>query len=267
MKDILAAFPAQETEDIIREASKIMLEADKHRMHVEKKEGAANFVTEYDVKVQRFLQEKFSALIPGCSFLAEEEGESENPLSEGYTFVIDPIDGTTNFMFGRRASCICVGVFYNRERIYGAVYDPYTDRFFSAKVGQGAYCNGQRIFAANREPSFGIAYVGSAPYDREKLGRVVAETAYELLNHFADFRRVGSAALEICSVACGEADLYCEPILSPWDHAAAGLILLEAGGIMSDYHGDPLQFTARSSVIASTKASYETAFQILKEMI
>ena len=102
MKDILAAFPAQETEDIIREASKIMLEADKHRMRVEKKEGAANFVTEYDVKVQRFLQEKFSALIPGCSFLAEEEGESENPLSEGYTFVIDPIDGTTNFMFGRQ---------------------------------------------------------------------------------------------------------------------------------------------------------------------
>ena len=256
MKDLLAGFPAQEIENIIREAAKIMLEADSHRMHIEQKAGAANFVTEYDVKVQRFLQEQFSALIPGCSFLAEEEGESENP-----------IDGTTNFMFGRRASCICVGVFYNKERIYGAVYDPYTDRFFSAKAGQGAYCNGKKISVSEREPSFGIAYVGSAPYDREKLGRVVAEATYELLMRFADLRRIGSAALEICSVACGEADLYCEPILSPWDHAAAGLILTEAGGIMSDFHGEPLQYTERSSVIASTKTSYETALNVLKGMI
>ena len=267
MKDLLTSFPEKKIEEIIREASKIMLEADSHRMHIEQKAGAANFVTEYDVKVQRFLQEQFSALVPGCSFLAEEEGESENPLGEGYTFVIDPIDGTTNFMFGRRASCICVGVFYNKERIYGAVYDPYTDRFFSAKAGQGAYCNGKKISVSEREPSFGIAYVGSAPYDREKLGRVVAEATYELLMRFADLRRIGSAALEICSVACGEADLYCEPILSPWDHAAAGLILTEAGGIMSDFHGEPLQYTERSSVIASTKTSYETALNVLKGMI
>ena len=135
MKDILKSFPAEEVEMIIRKASEIMLEADNHRMHIEKKEGAANFVTEYDVKVQRFLEAEFSALLPGCGFLAEEEGESENPLGDGCTFVIDPIDGTTNFMFGRRASCISVAVFYNRQALYGAVYDPYADRFYSGGAG------------------------------------------------------------------------------------------------------------------------------------
>ncbi len=267
MQDILSVFPDREVEEIIREASKIMLEADNHRMRVEKKDGAANFVTEYDVKVQRFLEEKFTALLPGCGFLAEEEGENENPLGDGYTFIIDPIDGTTNFMFGRRASCISVGVFYNRQALYGAVYDPYADRFYSAKAGQGAYLNGERIFTADRDPSVGIAYIGSAPYYREKTGRIIAETTYEILMHFGDIRRLGSAALEICSIASGEADVYCEPILSPWDHAAAGLILKEAGGIVTDYHGDPLGYNGPSSVLAATKASYDTAQNLLKGMV
>ena len=92
-------------EEVIRDAAKIMHEADSARqMQIERKSGTANFVTEYDVRVQRFLEERLSLLLPGCAFLAEEEGEGENPLLDGYTFIIDPIDGTTNFMLGRRAS-------------------------------------------------------------------------------------------------------------------------------------------------------------------
>ena len=153
-------------EETIRDAASIMREAESAReMNIERKCGTANFVTEYDVKVQRFLEERFSKILPGCSFLAEEEGEDKKPIGDGYTFIIDPIDGTMNFMLGRRASCISVGLLKNKAQIYGAVYDPYADKFYSAVRGEGAFCNGKPIHTADREPSTALASIGTAPYN------------------------------------------------------------------------------------------------------
>ena len=117
-------LPDGNIEKIIRDGAKIMLEADGHRLSVKQKSGTANFVTEYDVKVQHYLENEFSKLIPDCSFLAEEEDDSKNKIGEGYTFVIDPIDGTTNFMMGRRASCISVALLKNHKTVFGAIFDP-----------------------------------------------------------------------------------------------------------------------------------------------
>lgn len=260
-------LPDGSIEKIIREAAKIMLSADADRLQVKQKDGSANFVTEYDVKVQHFLQNEFSALIPGCAFLAEEEGESENPLSDAYTFIIDPIDGTTNFMLGRRASCISVALLKDQKPVYGAVYDPYSDRYYSAMPGKGAFCNEQPIHVSNRPAFAGVALLGSAPYQKERTGRAVAEIAYELLMQFADLRRIGSAALEICSVACGEAESYCEPILSPWDFAACSLILTEAGGRVTDFNGNPIRYDHPTPVLAATSTVYDTILSIVKDKI
>lgn len=262
-----ACLPTQEIEVIIRDAAKLMLEADSARLNVQHKSGSANFVTEFDVKVQRFLQEHFSALLPGCCFLAEEEGESENPLSDDYTFIIDPIDGTTNFMLGRRASCISVALLKDKQTVYAAVYDPYADRYYSAMPEKGAFCNGQPIHVSNREPKMSLALIGTAPYYKDTLARTVTDLIYDLLMNFGDIRRVGSAALDICSVACGEAEAYLEPILSPWDYAAGALILTEAGGIITDFSGEPLTFDKPHSLLCGTPTAYDTARAIAKDKL
>ena len=260
-------LPDGSIEKIIHDGAKLMMEAEGHRLKIKQKAGTANFVTEYDVKVQHFLEKAFSDLVPGCAFLAEEEGESENPLGDAYTFVIDPIDGTTNFMLGRRASCISVALLKNKEVVYGGILDPYNNRYYSAARGKGAYCNRRPISVSDRAPSVGIAGLGTSPYNRDTMGRPVAEIAYELLMHFGDLRRIGSAALEICAVACGESDAYCEPILSPWDFAAGALILTEAGGVACDFNGKSLSFAAPTSVLATTPTAKAAALEALKNKI
>lgn len=254
-------------EKIIREAAKIMLEADAHRLNVKQKAGTANFVTEYDVRVQRCLEAAFTELLPGCSFLAEEEGEGENPIGSGYTFVIDPIDGTTNFMLGRRASAISVGLFKDGAPLCAAVYDPYADRYFSAAAGKGAYCNHKPIHVSTREPAVAIISLGTAPYYSETMARPVAEITYGLLTTFGDIRRVGSAAMDLCEVACGELDGFVEPILSPWDFAAGMLIVAEAGGIVTDFKGCALTGDKPGSVLAASPNTYDKIRGVVKDSI
>ena len=263
----LTALPIKEIEAAMYDAAKIMLEADSRRLGVQTKSGSANFVTEYDVKVQRFLQERFSALIPDCRFLAEEEGENENPLGDDLTFIIDPIDGTTNFMLGRRASCISVALFKDKKAVYAAILDPYADRLYSAKVGCGAFCNGQPIHVSDRDPKLSLALIGTAPYYKDTLAKTVVDLIYDLLMHFGDIRRVGSAALDICSVACGEAEAFLEPVLSPWDFAAGALILTEAGGIITDFDGHPLTFDKPHSLLCASPTAYETARKIAENRL
>ena len=265
--EVTAQIPTEEIEQIIRDAADIMLEADAHRLHVKQKAGTANFVTEYDVRVQRFLEEKLSALMPDATFLAEEEGEGDNPVGDGYTFVIDPIDGTMNFMLGRRASCISVALLKNKKPVYGAIYDPYADRYYAALAGDGAYCNHQKISVSDREPAVAIASLGTSPYHRDTMLEPVTEITRGLLTHFGDIRRIGSAALELCAVACGELDVYCEPTLFPWDFAAGMLILSEAGGTVTDFDGNELCAYTCSSVLATTPASFDTALGVVKGKI
>ena len=257
-------FPDESFERVMREGARIMLEADTHRLEIKQKDGVANFVTEYDVKVQRFLEDAFRALIPGCEFLAEEDGDSDHVIGDAYTFVIDPIDGTTNFMLGRRASCISVALLKNKKAVFGAVYDPYADRYYSAMPHLGAYCNHRPIRVSERAPAAGVASLGTSPYQRDVTARPVSEIAYELLMRFGDIRRIGSAALEICAVACGELDAYCEPILSPWDFAAGQLILTEAGGVSCDFSGNPLTFASPTSVVATTPTAKEAVLAAVK---
>ena len=259
-------IPEAQIEALIRNAGRIMRRVpDEVRNNPESKEGSSNFVTAYDVKVQEFLKKGLAELFPDATFFAEEDGESRRSLGAGYTFIIDPIDGTTNFMCGYNTSAVSVGLLLDGEPIFGAIYDPYRDEFFSAVKGQGAFCNGRPIRVSDRPVARGIVGIGAAPYRKDTLADTMLSMTGELFAAFADFRRSGSAALDICHVACGRLDAFCEPVLSPWDFAAGTVILREAGGVSTDFAGNPLTLSAPSSCVFGSRAAHGTALDICRK--
>ncbi len=252
-------------ERIMRTAGELMRHVpDEVRDHPETKEGSANFVTAYDVRVQEMLKEALADLFPGAHFFAEEDGESRAAIGAGYTFIIDPIDGTTNFMCGYNTSAISVGLLYDAVPIFGGVYDPYRDEYFSAIRGGGATCNGVPVRVSTRPAGRAIVAIGSAPYHKARLSAPMLEMTGELFSAFADFRRSGSAAIDICHVAAGRLDAFCEPILSPWDYAGGSVILAEAGGLATNFSGDPLDMGAPSSCVFGSPAVHETALAVCR---
>ncbi len=252
-------------ERIMRTAGELMRHVpDEVRNHPATKEGSVNFVTAYDVRVQEQLQADLSALFPGAHFFAEEDGESRATIGAGYTFIIDPIDGTTNFICGYNTSAISVGLLCDAVPVFGAVYDPYRNEYFSATRGGGATCNGAPIRVSTRPAGRAIVSIGSAPYHKARLAAPMLEMTGELFAAFADFRRSGSAALDICHVAAGRLDAFCEPILSPWDYAGGSVILTEAGGIATSFTGEPLDMGAPSSCVFGSAAVHGTALSVCR---
>ena len=253
---ILAAM--RECGAIIRNAHAV--ESNAASIHV--KPGSANFVTEYDVKVQEILIEKLSAILPEAAFFAEEKDNAAETARQGLCFVIDPIDGTTNFIHDYKASSISVGLLQDSEPVYGAVYDPYRDELFTAFTGMGAYLNGERISVSNRPLALALVCFGASPYDKEKLAPASFALAKEVFMQCADIRRSGSAAIDMCGVACGRADAFFEPKLSPWDYMASAVIIKEAGGLLCRFNGEPVSFEKPNSVCCVNKAASEELLKI-----
>jgi myo-inositol-1(or 4)-monophosphatase len=245
---------------IIKEAGTIILQAQVTNEDVNSKSGRANFVTAYDVKVQRFLYEELSKRFPGIDFLGEED-ETHKGLPGTDCFIIDPIDGTTNFIFDQKHSCISVGFMKNNEIIAGVVYDPYQNELFTAEKGKGAHLNGEPLKIKNISLEDGIVAFGTSPYYREKADETFALTR-KLYDKSLDVRRSGSAALDLCYVAASRYALFFEYLLSPWDYAAASLILSEAGGRISTIEKHKLTLTTPCSVIAANPIAFEEFSQI-----
>ncbi len=254
-----------ELETIIRAAGDLMRAVpDEVRDNPTEKAGSANFVTAYDVAVQEQLKRALARLFPEAAFFAEEDGESRTTLGAGYTFIIDPIDGTTNFMCGYNTSAVSVGLLEDGEPVFGAVYDPYRDEYFMAVAGGGATCNGKAIRVSARPVGRAIVSVGSAPYQKSFLAPTTMAMTADLFASFADFRRSGSAALDICYVAAGRTDAYCEPILAPWDFAAGSLILAEAGGLATNFRGEPLVQGRPNACVFGSPAGHPVALAVCR---
>ncbi len=241
--------------EIAKEAGKIILSAHNQENAVTAKEGKKNFVTKYDVAVQEFLFTELGKAFPEAEFVGEE-GES-NLESNAWRFIIDPIDGTTNFMQDYRCSCISVALCEENSIIAGVVYNPYTNENFSAEKGKGAYLNGERISVSTRPLSDGLALFGTSPYHPENTDETFA-LLRKVFDYSRDIRRSGSAAYDICMVACGRCEVFFEKELQPWDVAAGTLILTEAGGIAENYQGNEIDFSRPQDVIfANPKAIKE----------
>lgn len=220
----------------VKEASVIMMEA--HGIIAEAKSGKRDVVTEYDRKIQLFLESRLRERAPGAEFFCEEMGHSCD-LNAAHVFIIDPIDGTMNFVHGMHSSCISVG--YARYGIpsVGVVYDPYMDELFSAVLGGGAALNGAPIHASEAPLSDTLLSFGSSPYNPE-LADATFTMLRRLYTNCLDIRRCGSAALDLCSVAAGRVGAYFEMQLSLWDYAAGLLIVQEAGGTVTHVDGSPV---------------------------
>ena len=244
-KDVLNAIIAAQ-----KEAAALILQA--HGVLAETKTGHRDVVTEYDRRVQELLMDRLSAAVPGAVFFCEEN-EQQGDLKAEHVFIIDPIDGTMNFVRGFHHSAISVA--YMRSGVIRAasVYNPYAEECFSALSGEGAWCNGRPIHAGALPLSESVVCCGTAPYSPQ-----LADSTFALMKKAflasLDIRREGSAALDMCSAAAGRAGVYFEPTVSLWDIAAGLLLVQEAGGVCCRLDGSPVPLDgSKTSILAGGK--------------
>ena len=242
---------AQQAIAIVEQAGELICSIP--RPHVYTKEGHANFVTEADMASQRFLIEHLSPLLPEAHFFAEEQ--EENKMAPGWNWVIDPIDGTTNFIRGYRPSSISVGLVKDGVGMLGIVLDPFAGELFSAVKGGGAFRNGEPIHVADIPLENALVAFGTAPYYQELKDATFA-VAKELGVRCGDLRRSGSAAVDLCHLAAGQLDGFFELRLSPWDYAASTVILQEAGSVTGTAPGQAFTFEEKQPFLAGTPAVY-----------
>lgn len=253
---------AWQAEKIVKQAGALVRGLAHPRVYT--KEGHANFVTEADLAAQKFLTQGLAPLLPGAHFFAEEQ--KENRLSPGFNWIIDPIDGTTNFMRGYRPWAISVGLVEDGRGVLGLVYDLGADEFFSAVRGGGAFCNGLPIRPAETPMDSALMVFGTAPYSRNRANTTFA-AAQELFLQCGDLRRSGSAAVDLCGVAAGRSDGFFELYLSPWDYCAASVILEEAGALTCTAGGGPLAFDRGMAVVAGSPAVFPQLRGILEKYL
>jgi myo-inositol-1(or 4)-monophosphatase len=253
---------------ILDEAGRIMRSAHNHDVSssVLVKPGDANFVTAYDFQVQEFLIAKITEAIPDAVFIAEEQTNDPAVLAGAHCFIIDPIDGTTNFIHNYRHSCISVAMLSFGEVVFGAVYDPYLDELFCAAKGEGAYLNGHPIHVSDCTMDRALVSFGTCPYYKDTLAEPSFRLCKELFLRCSDVRRAGSAALDLAYVAAGRCDIFFEFLLSPWDIAAGYLLIAEAGGIITDMNGAPIHFDAPSPVLAATPTIHPDLLALVKSL-
>ena len=242
------------------EAGKLFLERNLTR--VISKEGHANYVTDIDCRVQAYLEEALTGLVPGSEFIGEEK--ENNPLSDRPTWIVDPLDGTTNMIHDYRLSAVSIALCEQKEPVAGLVFQPFTQEMFCAEAGNGAYLNDRPIHVSSTPFSEALVAIGTAPY-YEELWETGMAMALDFLHSCADIRRSGSAAMDLAYLACGRHDVFYEMMLKPWDFAAGSLIVREAGGIvMMPLAGAGLDYGLSGGILAASPACMDKALEIFR---
>ncbi len=218
-----------------REAGAIIQDFAAHRFQIEHK-GRINLVTEADLASEQHIKDLITAHYPTHRIIAEESGMSHHQKFE-YCWIIDPLDGTTNFAHGFPCYAVSIGIERNGELIAGAIYDPSRDEMFAAERGAGATLNGQKIQVSEIDSLEKALVVSGFPYDvRERMDEYLP--AWRLfLEKAQGVRRLGAAAIDLACVACGRMEGFWEHGLNAWDMAAGAVIVEEAGGRMTKLDG------------------------------
>ncbi len=244
-----------------REAGQILLERFGRKITVTKK-GDINLVTEADLASEKLIIERIRSHYPKHAILAEESGASALNGESEWKWIIDPLDGTTNYAHGYPCFCVTVALEHKGEIIVGVTFDPTRDELFAAEKGNGATLNGRQIRVSATESLSDALLVTGFPYDareRENFAR-----------HFTDFtyksrgiRRDGSAAIDMAYVACGRFDGFWEEGLHAWDVAAGVLLIEEAGGRVS-YYDDSKFSIYKPPICANNKLIHAEMLEVLK---
>lgn len=223
--------------------------------------GTVDLVTDIDNRAQEVIYSRLFAAFPGHGFLAEE-GLSRGEKSE-FVWIFDPLDGTTNYAHRLPIFSVSISLEYQRKIILGVVYDPMREEMFRAASGRGAYLNGKRIRVSSVDDLNKSLLATGFPYD-------IRRSRVNNISHFNHFilraqavRRCGSAAMDLCNVACGRFDGFWELKLKPWDMAAGALIVQEAGGRISDFDGGEFSIYKKEA-LATNGLIHETMIRVLQ---
>lgn len=222
-----------------------------------------DFVTNVDVTVQETLKAQLASLAPEIQFMGEEQDNSRLDWHRP-CWILDPVDGTTNLIHSFRHSAVSLALSEAGQILFGVVYNPYSGECFTARRGQGAFCNGSpiRVSGADRlEDS--LLCAGTVPGRRELADKAFCQMR-NLYNVCQDIRRTGCASLDLCWVACGRLDGYVELFLQPWDYAAGLLIVNEAGGRITAPDGSPLSLCQGGPLLASNGKLHAALQSLLK---
>jgi myo-inositol-1(or 4)-monophosphatase len=209
--------------------------------------GPSDFVTEVDRASEALIIEAIQSRFPDHHIMAEES--AHGALGDGITWIIDPLDGTTNFIHGFPFVAVSIGVWQDGEPLLGLVLDPVRGELFSARRGNGATLNGQPIRARNEIPLHEALVATGFPFRSKELIDPYLASFKGIFQKVSGLRRAGAAALDLAYVAAGRVDGFWEPGLAPWDVAAGSVLVLEAGGQVCDFWGKP-DYLTNGHVIA-----------------
>jgi myo-inositol-1(or 4)-monophosphatase len=226
--------------------------------------GPANFVSLADKRAEEMLYEDLSKARPGYGFIGEEGGSREGS-DKSHTWIVDPLDGTTNFLHGIPQFAISIGLRREDTVIAGVIYNPANDELYIAERGKGAFLNDQRLRVAGRRQlgdcvvACGLPHMGRGDHDLSRREMM------EIQNKVAGLRRFGAASLDMAFIAAGRLDGYWERNLSSWDMAAGAIMIREAGGTVScvDGKSDPLQ---TGNVICGNEYIHAELVKILRPL-
>jgi myo-inositol-1(or 4)-monophosphatase len=225
--------------------------------------GPANFVSAADRRAEEVLREELGRARPGYGFLGEEGGRQEG-TDKTHTWIVDPLDGTTNFLHGIPQFAISIGLEREGTIIAGVIYNPANDELFTAERGKGAFLNEQRLRVANRRNLAESVIACALPH----LGRgdlAGFRKELELVQErVAGLRRFGAAALDLAWTAAGRLDGFWERNLSPWDMAAGTLMVREAGGFVTDLDGQDAMFS-KGDILAGNESIHAELLRLLKK--
>ncbi len=237
--------------EIAKQAGRFLKDNEGKISEVQEKGSFTNLVTNIDKGSESMIKSFVAKNFPDHGILAEESG-AVSPMSE-YRWIIDPLDGTTNYTHSYPVYSVSIAVEHNGEVTAGVVYDPNFDELFTAEIGKGAFMNGKRLKVTSTDALDHSMLATGFPYD-------VSRNPFNCIQHFNEFltaaqaiRRLGSAALDICYVAAGRMDGFWEVNLNPWDTAAASLIATEAGGRVTDFTGGKYSIYHKNILLSNGK--------------
>jgi len=257
-----ASYPGVQADaavELAHEAGAILLEG-YGRAHAPERKGRIDLVTEYDRRSERLLIERITRRFPAHAILAEESGNHEAPGSTT-RWIIDPLDGTTNFAHNYPFFGVSIAVETRGELAAGAVFDPVRGEMFAAARGEGATLNARPIRVSDVERIEDALLVTGFPYDVREHPELILPLFHAFLVRAQGVRRDGSAALNLCYLANGRFDGFWESSLSAWDMAAGVLIVREAGGTVTDFSGGPFRLDGRC-ILASNGRVHEEMMRI-----
>ncbi len=265
-----AACTGSPLEKIVLDAGKAAFAAGKvltdlfHKPHQIRYKGEIDLVTEADVAAEKVILDMFAKSCPDIAILSEESHAAYESIPDAPLWIIDPLDGTTNFAHGFPWFAVSIAYAEKGQSLAGVIYAPMLDELFCACKGGGAWLNGKKITVSAASQMTRSLLATGFPYDVRQNSRSVMAALEKVLTCSQGIRRAGAAALDLASVACGRLDGFWEVKLKPWDTAAGLLLVQEAGGEVSDFQGGPYS-PFLPEITASNGALHQELVALLAE--